>query len=420
MSKLVAIVLGQDCERTIDLCLKSLYGCDKIYYLDGGSSDNTLEIVKKHTNNIWENEWIEDKLSMAAEQKNLMLKKLKETHMGDWCIYIDSDEMINDIPKLKEWIEKYGDILSKKSPIINIKMRHLIQNLVHEDATVHEHFALGRLFKICEELNFPQQEHCIIHYNEEPPLGSNMCRDVVIWHFAYCGGIWDVKRRYDGQIKRVGNESGHSEQFLNNWKLSHLFGQYPTKQVNPIELPQLLLDCFSIPKDMFYFQNRGLETKHFIDACHWKKFFECEDAYEFGCGRGPRVFAMNQIGIETFGLEISKYAFENSYNTNVQTGDILTCGEVGQTDLVIAYDLLEHINYKDLDIAIDRIIETSKKHILISVPVIGDPNLENDLTHIVKEDRNWWIKQFTDKGLKLIPTPEHFMFKEQILIFEKQ
>jgi len=60
----------------------------------------------------------------------------------------------------------------------------------------------------------------------------------------------------------------------------------------------------------------------------------------------------------------------------------------------------------------------TKKYILISVPFKGNPNLEADPTHIIKEDRDWWIKQFTDKGMKLIETPNNFLYKHQILIFK--
>ena len=86
---------------------------------------------------------------------------------------------------------------------------------------------------------------------------------------------------------------------------------------------------------------------------------------------------------------------------------------------VVAYDLLEHLEYEELDIAISCLIKNTNKYILISVPFKGTPNCENDPTHIIKEDRDWWIKKFTDKGLKEVEVPEHFLFREQLLIFEK-
>jgi len=127
---------------------------------------------------------------------------------------------------------------------------------------------------------------------------------------------------------------------------------------------------------------------------------------------------MNTAGIDAAGIELSKYAVSKKMHPHIIQGDILDNPKMGNYDLSIAYDILEHINYKDLSKAIDNLIHYSKKHILVSVPVIGDPNLEADPTHIIKEDREWWVNRFEEKNCKLIETPEHFLFKEQLLIFE--
>ena len=171
--------------------------------------------------------------------------------------------------------------------------------------------------------------------------------------------------------------------------------------------------------------NRGLETKHFIMAKQWHNFFDDDDkmfeVLEFGCGRAPYGYAFDMIDEECYmGIELSKYAVDNSLlRHDVLQGNVIDCYLETEVKLVIAFDLLEHLKYKDLDKAINNIINHSSKYILISVPVLGDPNLEADPTHIIKETKEWWIKQFTDKDLKLIKTPEHFLFKEQIMIFEK-
>jgi len=127
------------------------------------------------------------------------------------------------------------------------------------------------------------------------------------------------------------------------------------------------------------------------------------------------------LEIEARGAEISRFAIKTSLIPGrISQEDItdMLINPANSWDLAIAYDLLEHIKYEDLGKAIEEIIKAAKKHILISVPVIGDPNLELDPTHIIKETKEWWTKQFTDKGCKLIPTPDHFLFKKQILIFE--
>jgi len=46
MDKIVVVVMGQNCEKFIGMCLDSVKESDAIVYCDGGSTDNTLEYVK--------------------------------------------------------------------------------------------------------------------------------------------------------------------------------------------------------------------------------------------------------------------------------------------------------------------------------------------------------------------------------------
>ncbi|MFW6243163.1 MAG: glycosyltransferase family 4 protein [bacterium] len=176
-------------------------------------------------------------------------------------------------------------------------------------------------------------------------------------------------------------------------------------------------------KDEVYFKDRQLEVKHFIDAKNWKEFFNCKTAFEFGCGLGPRVYAMNFVGINARGSEKSLYAVNHSMiKDKVVQEDILNTeyDAIEDAELVILYDILEHIPYNKLNDAINIAINRTSKYILVSIPYKETFNCDNDPTHIIKEDREWWVKQFLDKGLKEIKVPDNFLFKEQLLIFEVQ
>jgi len=237
-----------------------------------------------------------------------------------------------------------------------------------------------------------------------------------LWHLAYTQGIFDIKKKYENHLKK---SNMHTPDYLKNWSYAHLFGKYPKTEVKLTDIPEVILKNFNIDKDEFYFKDRLIEVKHFIDSSHWKGFFNPKTAIEFGCGLGPRVLAMNLMGIDTEGIELSKFAVGHSYIPDkIKQGNVLNKLDK-QYDLVIAYDLLEHIDYKDLDKAIENIINSSNQYILISVPVIGDPNLELDKTHKIKENKEWWIKKFLDKGLTQMQVPEYFLFKEQLMIFKK-
>ncbi len=433
--KLVVAIMGQDCEKFIGMCLEPLKDeVDAIVYCDGGSKDKTLDIVKKFSDDngfnqtqtisgnvicgpVFEgiqNKFNQDDKAMNGKQRNFYLKHLKENYKDYWCLVLDADEVIEDVSQIKKFIDMVEP--EAEDILFNVHMRHLIGNLSYEDATFQQHFVPHRLFKIRDNLEYTEVEHSLLHCGKET-RDANIAT-TTIWHLSYISGMWDIKKKYENHVKK---SNMHTPEFLRNWYFMHLFGEYPVRKFNPFELPATILNNFGIDKDELYFANRGVETKHFIDAKHWKDFFKCKSVLEFGCGRGPRIFAMKTIGLNSLGVEKSEFACNNSFDKQlVQKGDIRTFNEpVGNFDLTVAYDVLEHLDYDDLDAAIITLRVFSNKYILVSVPYKGTPNCENDSTHIIKEDRDWWVKKFTNLKLKEVEVPEHFLFRDQLLIFKK-
>ncbi len=419
VEKFVVCVMGDNCTKFIDMCFGSVIEADKIVFCWGKEDKKTKEKYDEWKNKypdkfeIIENEFIHDDIFMISKQRNFYLDYLKENYKGWWCLVLDTDEVVENLEVFKKLVinQKWDDDF-----MFSPRMRHLIGNLNSEDSLKPVHHVAGRYFKVTDDKFYPKGEHTIMLSEKKiQPYPFNYG---VIWHLGYLDNIWDIKSRYDDQKIRI-EGSSHHPKFLKQWMVNHLFGIYPTKKFNPVEIPEVILNNFDIKKEEIYFSSRGIELKHFTDAIHWRDYFKCKDAVEFDCGKGPRVYSLNNVGVECERFDFSEYAVENKMDKNIQFGDITVEGWGGKRrDLVIAYDLLEHIKYEDLDTAIEKLIEHTKKHILISVPVIGNPTLEQDPTHIIKETRDWWIKKFIDKGLELISTPEHFPFKEQILIFK--
>lgn len=411
MEKLVVCIMGQNCERFIGMCLESVKDADVVVYCDGGSTDKTFNYLNGVQ--LIENKYNQKDKKMNGKQRNFYLNYLKKNYPNDWCLCLDADEVVEDLSKIKEFINKIDTSINYAW---SVKMRHLVSDLAHEDATTKEHFVLNRLFKINEVESYPEVEHPVLQ-SKNNIYDKTDC--TTIWHLAYIPNMWEIKKRYDNHLKK---SNIHTPEFLKNWYYAHLFGQYPKSQFNPVELPDVVLNKFGIDKDELYFSNRGLETKHFLMAKQWIDYFGKGKYIEFGCGKAPFGYALSSYGINYTGIELSKFAVKNSFVPIFQ-GNILNIQIDKFYDLAIAFDVLEHIDYKDLNKAINKLISSIDDYVpgklLISVPVIGDPNLENDKTHKIKESKNWWINKFTEKGLKLIPTPEHFLFKEQIMIFEK-
>lgn len=413
--------MGQNCLKFIDMAYESVKESDVVVFCDGGSRDGTIEYLKDQGFE-WEPIATSNKKmifqrydqvdpKMNGRQRNYYLKYLKKKYPKHWCLVIDADEVVEDLSKIKDFIN--SNYAKGREYLYNVKMRHLIQDLAHEDATVPEHFVLHRLFRVNEADKYPEVEHPVLKPIEGVASMNNNC--TTIWHLAYIPNLWEIKKRYDNHLTK---SNMHTPEFLKNWYYSHIFGSYPKSQFNPVELPKAVLDKFGIDRDELYFASRRqIESKHYQDAIDWNDYFKVNSMTLIGCGFGQRVKILNDIGVDAMGIELSEYAVKNSCSDGVKQGSIIDYEM--NSEVTIAYDVLEHINYEDLDKAIKNIIENTGKKILISVPFKGTPNCDADPTHIIKESRNWWIKQFTDKGLKLIKTPDHFLFKEQILIFKK-
>jgi len=92
-----ALVASCNEGHLLEDCLKSLQFCDEIYFINLGSTDNSLEIAQKYANVIEEFH----KVPRIEDVHPIYIPKLKY----DWFILIDPDERIR--PELAEDIKKY-------------------------------------------------------------------------------------------------------------------------------------------------------------------------------------------------------------------------------------------------------------------------------------------------------------------------
>ena len=79
-------------------CLESVKGVDEIFIADTGSIDNTVEIAKKYTKNVYTDYKWEDNFAKA---RNFILSKVTT----DYVLSIDADEILHDISEVREAVE---------------------------------------------------------------------------------------------------------------------------------------------------------------------------------------------------------------------------------------------------------------------------------------------------------------------------
>jgi glycosyltransferase involved in cell wall biosynthesis len=86
--KLSAVVMTYNEERKIERCLRSITWADEIVVIDSYSTDRTIEICRRFTDNIYQHPWPRD----YAQQRNIGNRHT--TH--DWVLSLDADEVMTE------------------------------------------------------------------------------------------------------------------------------------------------------------------------------------------------------------------------------------------------------------------------------------------------------------------------------------
>jgi hypothetical protein len=110
---LTVIVITKNEENMIKACLESVKWVDEIIVADNGSTDETLNIAKKYTDNI---------VKFEGQDFAGLRNKALEKASGDWVLYVDSDERVleplkEEIGKLMEENAKSAYAISRKNII---------------------------------------------------------------------------------------------------------------------------------------------------------------------------------------------------------------------------------------------------------------------------------------------------------------
>lgn len=89
------IIISKNAAKHIQRCLESVKWADEIIVLDSGSTDNTVDICKQYTDQVFTTDW-----PGFGPQKNRALAKAT----GEWVLSLDADEALS--PELQQEIQK--------------------------------------------------------------------------------------------------------------------------------------------------------------------------------------------------------------------------------------------------------------------------------------------------------------------------
>jgi SAM-dependent methyltransferase len=137
---------------------------------------------------------------------------------------------------------------------------------------------------------------------------------------------------------------------------------------------------------------------------------------DFGCAKGYLVKAMRLLDINCWGYDISEYAV---HQVPREIEEFVFYTDVWKNyhiwDWIICKDVLEHVPYNQIKSVIFNLCQHTK-NLFIVVPLSSDglsynePIYEHDITHIIRENIQWWIDQFQNSQENNV---EHILFSTE-------
>ena len=318
-------------EKYLERCLNGIKPIldnvdSELIIADTGSTDRTVEIAKKFTDNVYYFEWIND----FAAARNSTLERAK----GEWYMYIDADEIAVDCTDI---IDFFNSGKYKKFGSAGITIRNY-SNLSAMDH--YQDFNVGRLTAIKDGIKFVNPIHEAFSVSYAPHITLKF----VVDHYGYVflgdqDAIEFAKKKAERNLELLLKELDEQEKDgkINLFIYKQIADSYATggdyeKTLESLEKGLALVDPHSILVIVYYGEILAAlrvlgRNKEALEIC--EKYFSEENVAR----KGP---FMTDCFVH-FVAGIIKYEF----------GDY--AGAV--KDFVLAYDLYDkYINGKILPI----------------------------------------------------------------------
>lgn len=170
------------------------------------------------------------------------------------------------------------------------------------------------------------------------------------------------------------------------------------------------------------------EERPFADrlALWVKEQFDPIKVLDLGCGPGIHVWALNDVGIDCTGVDIDARV---DGEKNLVWGDLLNLDDKWQADLVICYEVAEHIDPQYNDNIVWSVVKSIEPggHLIWTAAQPG----QGGVGHINNRPKEYWRKKFLDAGLCEMSNMEDHLkkycrdgyhmgwFVNNVMIFEK-
>jgi len=153
-----------------------------------------------------------------------------------------------------------------------------------------------------------------------------------------------------------------------------------------------------------------------------KIFLKPKSCLDVGCGTGALVKQMRELGIDAYGVEISKDALNLAHKDTrpfLKLADITNLPHPdSQFDLVLTYDVLEHLERSKLSKAVEETARVAKHYVLHKIYTRENLWITwlhgNDFSHVSVFTKRFWRNLFS--RLKNIEVIRNSFFRLPSLI----
>lgn len=175
------------------------------------------------------------------------------------------------------------------------------------------------------------------------------------------------------------------------------------------------IDKYSAIFDRDYFEN-GVATKksNYKDyswdrlgsyfqrtARHIVDLFKPERTLDVGCAKGFLVKALDELGVDAYGVDPSTYAVSNAHPDIAEKIQ----QEIAQSipypddtfDVVTCFDVLEHIPAREVPKTLKELLRVSKQWVVLRV-VTREVEGDIDSSHETIRDKDWWTEKIEKAG----------------------
>lgn len=126
---------------------------------------------------------------------------------------------------------------------------------------------------------------------------------------------------------------------------------------------------------------------------------------DVGCAAGYLVHHMRRRGVETFGLDYSRYALGLAPKiikpfvglTDLTRPNSMTSPGI-PFELVTCFETMEHIAQESVPVALANLRRAMEPggHMVLSICLEDVPDWQTDPTHITIKSREWWVERFRE------------------------